>query len=442
MVWSPNPGPQTAFLRSTANEVLYGGAASGGKSAGLIACPLRWYTNPNYLGLYLRRNATYLGDALLKSQKVYPLLGGRLVRSPRIEWHFPSGAKLWMGHCQTRDDVANYDSFEFGEVLFDELTHFEEDQYRGIRARLRGTDPTLRYWSRAATNPGGRGHGWVFQRFGAWLDPTHENPAKPGEVRYFVGDTEVAKGTRFALSRTFIPARRTDNPYVSEEQYGAQLQDLSRVRRAQLDDGDWTIKPDGGDYFHRDWWKYLDALPARPVRSVRWWDLGATPNGDPTRGVLLHQMPERCPIPFVFADLRTVRGTPDAVRTLIRQTAETDGKRVTVGLPLDPGQAGEDQRITYVDMLRGWEVRFRRPQGDKAARARAPSSQVEAGRVAMLRAAWNHEAVDEMHDFPDGDHDDIVDAFDDALAFLMTTATPAEPEAPEILHMPPPLPGF
>ena len=442
VLWKPNPGPQTAFLAADANEVLYGGAAAGGKSAGLIACPARWAGNPNYRGLYLRRTATYLGDAVDKSLRIYPHLGAKLVRSPRIEWHFPSGAQLWMGHCQTPADIANYDSFEFSEVLFDELTHFEETMYRGIRARIRGTDPTLPYWSRAATKPGGRGHEWVFRRFAAWLDPTHERPAKPGEVRWFVGDREVERGTRYALSRTFIPARRTDNPYVSDEQYGAQLQDLTVVRRKQLDEGDWTIKPGGGAYFHRDWWKHYDEVPGRIVRSVRWWDLGATVDGDPSRGVLLHELAPGAPVPYVWSDLRTVRGTPGDVRAAIKATAEADTRRVAVGLPLDPGQAGEDQRITYVDMLRGWEVLFRRPQVSKELRAKAPSSQVQNGRVAILRRAWAHEAIDEMHDFPDGDHDDIVDAFDDGMAHLMTTVAPPEPEAPQILDMPPPLPGF
>lgn len=329
--------------------------------------------------------------------------------------------------------------------LFDELTHFLEDQYRGIRARLRGTDPNLPYWSRAATNPGGPGHAWVFKRFGAWLDPTHERLASPGETRWFVGDREVPEGTKYALSRTFIPARRTDNPHVSDEQYGAQLQDLSTVRRKQLDEGDWTIKPGGGAFFHRDWWKYTDAPPppAQVLRRVRWWDLGATVDGDPTRGVLLLEARSPAPQPYVWSDLRSIRGTPGEVRAFILRTAENDGRGVTIGLPLDPGQAGEDQRVTYLELLKGYTVLFRRPQGAKELRAAAPSSQVQGGRVAIVRAAWNYEATDEMHDFPDADHDDIVDAFDDGMNHLMTTRAPAAPAPPAILGgMRDPLPGF
>ena len=146
VAWRPNAGRQTRFLASTAKRALYGGAAGGGKSAALLACPLRWIGNPNYRGLYLRREAAYLGEAIDKSERLYPLLGGVLVRSPRVTWTFPSGATLWMNHVAHDADISNYDSFELSEAIFDELTHFTERQFVGICARLRGTDPALPYW--------------------------------------------------------------------------------------------------------------------------------------------------------------------------------------------------------------------------------------------------------------------------------------------------------
>jgi len=244
ILWQPNPGRQTRFLASTAKRGLYGGAAGGGKSAALMACPLRWIGNPNYRGLYLRRESQYLGDAVDKTRKLYPALGGRLVMGPRILWTFPSGAELWMNHCAHENDIANYDSFEFSEVLFDELTHFTERQFTGICARLRGTDPTLPYWSRAATNPGGIGHEWVKRRWGAWLDPKHASPAGEGELRWMLRGVEVPQGTPRATSYTFIPALLDDNPKV-DPSYRAELEELDPLRRKQLIGGDWNAAIEG-----------------------------------------------------------------------------------------------------------------------------------------------------------------------------------------------------
>lgn len=245
VLWTPNPGPQTSFLASTAKRALYGGAAGGGKSAALFALPLRWIANPRYRGLYLRREAQYLGDAIDKTRRIYPQTGARLVLGPRIVWTWPSGAELWLNHCAHENDVANYDSFEFAEVLFDELTHFTERQFTGICARLRGTDPALPYWARAATNPGGEGHAWVQKRWGAWLDPKHPRRAAPGEHRWVLRGREVPEGTPHALSYTFIPALLKDNPHVGAE-YRAQVEDIGDpVRRAQLLDGNWDAKPEG-----------------------------------------------------------------------------------------------------------------------------------------------------------------------------------------------------
>jgi len=178
ILWRPNPGPQTKFLSSSAAEVLFGGAAGGGKSAGSIALPLRWTDNGSFRALFLRREAKYLSDAIDKSTALYPQLGAKLVQSPKIIWTFPSGAKVWLNHCEHETDVANYDSLEFHLVIFEELTHFTEKQYRGIRARIRGTDPTLPRYSRATSNPGGEGHEWVFKRFapGTSAPPSRVTP--------------------------------------------------------------------------------------------------------------------------------------------------------------------------------------------------------------------------------------------------------------------------
>ena len=79
VLWRPNPGPQTRFLASTASEVLYGGAAGGGKSAASVALPLKWIHNGAFRALFLRREAKYLSDAIDKSQALYPHFGGHLV---------------------------------------------------------------------------------------------------------------------------------------------------------------------------------------------------------------------------------------------------------------------------------------------------------------------------------------------------------------------------
>ncbi len=269
VLWQPNPGPQTRFLASTANEVLYGGAAGGGKSAASVALPLRWVNNGAFRTLFLRREAKYLSDAIDKSRALYPHFGARLVQSPKIIWTFPSGAQVWLNHCEHESDVSNYDSLEFHLVIFEELTHFTEKQYRGIRARIRGTDPTLPRFSRATSNPGGEGHDWVFARFGAWLDPKHQRPAKSGETRWYSGDAEVQRGAEDSLSRQFIPATLADNPYIGAE-YRAQLMDLDPVRRAQLRDGDWLAQPGKGMYFKRKWFPILDAPPMSRKTSLMW----------------------------------------------------------------------------------------------------------------------------------------------------------------------------
>lgn len=392
-----------------------------------MACPLRWVDNPRYRGLYLRREATYLGDAVDKSRALYPSLGGVLVQSPRIEWRFPSGARLWMNHCERESDVANYDSFEFSEVLFDELTHFTERQYDGICARLRGTDPSLPYWSRAATNPGGVGHDWVKRRWGAWLSSKHGRPAAPGELRWYVREAEADPGDPRALSYTFVPALLADNPHV-DRGYVAQLEALDPVRRAQLREGNWDAAYGEGKLFHRDWWVTLDAVPGDVEASVRAWDLGATADGDPTRGVLLHRRPEGVSPRWVVADVVTVRGPPGEVEQAIQSTAERDGKGVTVCVPQDPGQAGLAQAQSLTAKLDGYDVETRRPSQAKLVRWGPVSSQVFARNVAVVRAAWTPGLIAEGHAAPDGPEDDQLDALADAYDVALSIPAPADPD--------------
>ena len=174
VVFSPNAGPQTEFLAASEREVLYGGAAGGGKSFGLLADPMRYFDNPNFSGLILRRTNDELRELIWKSQELYlKAFKGAKWGEKKSQWTFPSGAKLWFSYLDRDQDVLRYQGQSFSYIAVDELTQYpSEFCWNYLRSRLRTTDTTLPIHMRATTNPGGIGHGWVKRAF---IDPSPAN---------------------------------------------------------------------------------------------------------------------------------------------------------------------------------------------------------------------------------------------------------------------------
>ncbi len=245
VIFAPNAGPQTEFLAASEREVLFGGSAGGGKSAALLADPLRYFGNPNFNGLLLRRTNDELRELIRNSQELYPrAYPGAKWQEKKSQWTFPSGATLWMTYLERPEDVMRYQGQAFSWIGWDELTqHPTSFSYLYLLSRLRTTDPTLPLCVRATTNPGSSGHGWVKKMF---IDPA------PSGQSFDATDIETGQVLRYpeshaksgqALSqRRFIPSRLSDNPYLSEDGvYEANLLSLPEKQRRQLLDGDWTV---------------------------------------------------------------------------------------------------------------------------------------------------------------------------------------------------------
>jgi len=245
IVFSPNEGPQTEFLAASEREVLYGGAAGGGKSIGLLADPMRYFSNANFNGLILRRTNDELRELIWKSQEMYgAAFPGAKWQEKKSQWVFPSGARLWMTYLEREDDVLRYQGQAFSYIGFDELTqHSTPFAWNYMRSRLRTTDPSLPIFMRATTNPGGPGHSWVKQMF---IDPSPPNSSfSATDVE--TGETLIypeghAKAGESLFDRRFIPATLKDNPYLYEEgSYEANLLSLPEMQRRQLLEGDWAV---------------------------------------------------------------------------------------------------------------------------------------------------------------------------------------------------------
>ena len=245
VIFQPNPGPQTEFLAAPEREVLYGGAAGGGKSYALLADPVRYFGNKNFNGILLRRTNDELRELIWKTQELYPMIyKGAKWSERKSQWTFPSGARLWMTFLDRDEDVLRYQGQAFSWIGFDELTqHPTPFSWNYMRSRLRTTDPNLPLCMRATTNPGGPGHGWVKKMF---IDPSPANQAfcprdleTNAELRYPIGH---AKEGEPLFYRRFIPATLKDNPYLYDEgQYEANLLSLPEQQRKQLLEGDWMV---------------------------------------------------------------------------------------------------------------------------------------------------------------------------------------------------------
>jgi hypothetical protein len=245
IIFQPNEGPQTEFLAATEREVLYGGAAGGGKTQALIADPMRYFGNGNFNGLILRRTNDELREIIWKSQELYPkAFVGAKWQEKKSQWVFPSGAKLWMTYLERDEDVLRYQGQAFSYIAFDELTqHPTPFAWNYMRSRLRTTDPELPIFMRATTNPGGPGHGWVKAMFIDPAPPNKEFDATDLDTGLpLVYPDGHAKAGEPLFSRKFIPASLYDNPYLSDDgAYEANLLSLPEMQRRQLLEGDWAV---------------------------------------------------------------------------------------------------------------------------------------------------------------------------------------------------------
>jgi len=246
-IFKPNPGPQTTFLSAPEREVLYGGAAGGGKSYALISDPLRYFGNKHFNGLLVRRTNDELRELIWKTKELYPqAYPGAEFKEKQSEWRFPSGAKLWMSYLERDEDVLRYQGQAFTWIGFDELTQYSTPfAWDYLRSRLRSADPEMskNLAMRATTNPGGPGHGWVKRMF---IDPAPAGKAF-WATNIQTGETIVyppghPKAGQPLFKRRFIPARLSDNPFLAEDgNYEANLLGMSEQQKRQLLDGDWNV---------------------------------------------------------------------------------------------------------------------------------------------------------------------------------------------------------
>ena len=429
------PGPQEAFLSSAADLAIYGGAAGGGKTFALLLEALRHVRNPQFRAVIFRRTSVQVrnpGGLWDESLKLYPLIGGK-PREYLLEWEFPSGASVKFAHMEHEKNRLDWQGSQIPLIAFDELSHFTRDQFMYMLSRNRslcGVRPYMRATCNPAPDDDPVG-GWIHELVGWYINEDgYAMPERSGSIRWFavVGDdlrwADSAEELRAAYpgcepkSFTFIMSSVFDNQILlrADPGYLANLMALPLVDRERLlgdgrRGGNWKIKPAAGKIFDRSWFEIVDAAPAGG-RAVRFWDLAATkrtiakPDPDFTAGVLMRRVGDI----YYILDAIAEQAAPGRVDALLRNTATQDGVQVAVRFEREGGASGVRDARTTVALLAGFDVRAVAPQGDKIMRAKPLAAQAEAGNVKVVRGAWNDRFLRTLHAFPEGAHDDEVDA--------------------------------
>lgn len=333
-LWKPLPGPQTMAFNSTADIIGYGGAAGGGKTDLMCGKALRQHTN----SMILRREATQLTGVI---DRLTQILGNRDGYNGQQKIWRLADKQIEFGSVPHLGDETRFQGRPHDFLGFDEATNFLESQFRFLCGWLRTTKPGQRCQALLTFNPPTSAEGqWVTTFFAPWIDKKHPKPALPGELRWFATvdgkDVEVESGEPFQhgnetikpLSRTFIPSRVTDNPYLMGTGYMSTLQALPEPLRSQMLNGDFSagIEDDPFQVIPTKWVELAMerwTMPAKlqPMASLGvdvarggrdntviarrhdfWFDVPLTypgketPDGPTTAGLVISAMRDKAPI--------------------------------------------------------------------------------------------------------------------------------------------------
>ncbi len=426
----PQPGPQTDFLACGADVVLYGGAAGGGKSYGLLLDVARYITTPGWGGIIFRRNKKDLrggkGSLFAKARALFADTGAIFREGAQLDIRWPyrgdpsRGATLEFRHLEDAN-VQDYQGLEYAWIGIDEATHLELAWIRYLITRAR-TECGTRAVVRMSCNP----------------DPDHElrewvapylledgtaDRAQSGRVRYWQvsrksnrivwGETRAEAATKAGRpasevkSFAFVASKLEDNPALlrANPAYAANLAIDGAVTEAQLRDGNWNIRAEGAGLLRGLLERIVDKPLARLCSSSRGWDkAGTEPRPgykapDFTAGVRLDWDVDGN---WYWSGLAVCRREPPGVLALMRSTATLDGQRTTQAVYQDPGQAGKtDAMYTREQLLKSsrcGRVHIE-PAGNRAnqkvVHATPVAEDLRQGRGFILAGAWLDERYED-----------------------------------------------
>lgn len=200
---------------------------------------------------------------------------------------------------------------------------------------------------------------------------------------------------------------------------------LTELRRRKSMSGtyDWNAlyqqnpTPPEGTIFKREWFEIVVGMPAKARRCRAWDKAGTDGDGDYSAGGRLSMTDDG----IVYVE-HVIRGqwSSGTRNKVMKQTADLDAQQFGVGvvtqrIEREPGSGGKESGEISVKEFAGHDVKTYGPVTDKVTRARPFAAQCEAGNVRLVAGPWNTEYLDELCNFPNGEHDDQVDISSDAF---------------------------
>lgn len=447
----PQPGPQTQFLSTPADIAVYGGAAGGGKTFGMLLESTRNLNNPRFGSVFFRRTRPEFlqkGGAWDASTQLFPRLGG-IPNYGERKWYFRSGATFAFQSLQHEKSVDTLGDAQIPLILIDEATTFSERMFWALFSRNRSDVGVVPYM-RLGTNPDP--DSWLLDFIGWWINPETGYPIaqRSGAIRWFCrpehtlywGDSPEQLRAEHGpdvecVSVTFIPAKLTDNQKLlaKDPKYLTKLLAMPYHEKARLLGGNWLIKL-GSGMFQAEWFKGRVVPMEPPVCArVRYWDTAGTGADEPgsetsawTVGVL---MAKDEPGRFYVVDVDRFKLAGRARRERMRQTADMDKLRYGDSSAVVQWQehsgagTGKEDAADFVRNMAGHECRVEHVTGDKVTRAGPYAAQVEHGNVYLVSGPWIPAYLRELEAFPKSKIKDQVDASSGAFNKVVEMAVHA-----------------